>query len=90
MIDLLKSYNTVDVWTLIVAIATLVVAIMTYCYTRKSDKRHKLEKLKRKEAILKGMEEHMRWGHTEVSAAAHLRVEIAGLKAEIEQLKSEL
>lgn len=89
MIDFLKTYNTVGAWTLIVAVATLIVTIMSYRYTRKRDKKNKIEKIRRKQAQIQAMEEGLRWG-VEVSAASHLRVEIAGLKAELEQLKSEL
>ena len=89
MLDLLAKYNTVECWTLLVSIATLFVAFKTYRYNRQSDKRHKLEKIKRKQAQLQAMEESLRYG-VEHSAAAHLRVEISGLKAEIEQLKSDL
>lgn len=90
MVEWIKTYITIDVWTLIVSIATLIVAVMTYCYTRKINKKHKLELLKRKQARLKGMENHMRWGQVEVSAAAHLRGEMAALEAEIEEIKSQM
>jgi len=89
MLDLLAKYNTIECWTLLVSIATLFVAIMTFRYNRHSDKRHKLELIKRKKAQLQAMEESLRYG-VEHSAASHLRVEISGLKAEIEQLKSDL
>lgn len=89
MFDLLTKYITIECCTLLVSIATLFVAIKTYLYNRQSDKRHKLEKIKRKQAQLQAMEESLRYG-VEHSAAAHLRVEISGLKAEIEQLKSDL
>lgn len=89
MFDLLTKYITIEFWTLLVSIATLFMTIKTYRYNRQSDKRHKLEKIKRKQAQLKAMEESLRYG-VEHSAASHLRVEISGLKAEIEQLKSDL
>ena len=84
-----KEYMSIEVWTLIVGIATFIVSVMSYRYVRKKDKRSKQEMIRRKEAQLKAMEESMRWG-IEYSAASHLRVEISGLKAEIEQLKSDL
>lgn len=89
MFDLLTKYITIECCTLLVSIATLFVAIKTYRYNRQSDKRYKLEKINRKQAQLQAMEESLRYG-VEHSAAAHLRVEISGLKAEIEQLKSDL
>ena len=89
MFDLLAQYNTIEFWTFLVSIATLTVAIMSFRYNRQSDKRHKLEKIKRKQAQLQAMEDSLLYG-VEHSAAAHLRVEISGLKAEIEQLKNDL
>ena len=89
MLELLKTYNTVEVWTLIVAIATFIVTCLSYRYSRKSSKKHLRSLIARKQAQLKAMEESMRWG-VEVSAAAHLRVEAAALRAEIEELKSQL
>jgi hypothetical protein len=89
MFELLKTYSTVEVWTLIVAIATFVVTCLSYRYSRKSSKKNLRNLIARKQAQLKAMEESMRWG-VEVSAAAHLRVEIAALRAEIEELKTQL
>lgn len=89
MFELLKTYSTVEVWTLIVAIATFVVTCLSYRYSRKSSKKNLRNLIARKQAQLKAMEESMRWG-VEVSAAAHLRVETAALRAEIEELKTQL
>lgn len=89
MLELLKTYNTIEVWTLLVAIATFVVTCLSYRYSRKSSKKNLRNLIARKQAQLKAMEESMRWG-VEVSAAAHLRVEIAALRAEIEELKTQL
>lgn len=89
MFELLKTYSTVEVWTLLVAIATFVVTCLSYRYSRKSSKKNLRNLIARKQAQLKAMEESMRWG-VEVSAAAHLRVEIAALRAEIEELKTQL
>jgi hypothetical protein len=88
MFELLKTYSTVEVWTLLVAIATFVVTCLSYRYSRKSSKKNLRNLIARKQAQLKAMEESMRWG-VEVSAAAHLRVEIAALRAEIEELKTQ-
>ncbi len=89
MTEMLEKCNKIEFWTLLVAIATFIVSIMAYRYTRQSDKRHKLEKLKRKQAQLDAMEDSLRCG-VEFSAASHLRVVISGLRAEIEQLKEDL
>lgn len=88
MFELLKTYSTVEIWTLLVAIATFVVTCLSYRYSRKSSKKNLRNLIARKQAQLKAMEESMRWG-VEVSAAAHLRVEIAALRAEIEELKTQ-
>lgn len=89
MFELLKTYSTVEVWTLLVAIATFVVTCLSYRYSRKSSKKNLRNLIARKQAQLKAMEESMRWG-VEVSAAAHIRVEAAALRAEIEELKTQL
>ena len=79
----------IDVLTLIVAIATFIVTCLAYRYARRSDKRKLRNLIARKRAKLKGMEEGLRWG-VEVSAAAHLRVEMAALRSEIEELENQL
>lgn len=89
MVELIMKYNTIEVWTLIVAIATFIVTCLSYRYTRRSSKKYLRNLIARKQAQLTAMEESMRWG-VEVSAAAHLRVEIAALRAEIEELKTQL
>ena len=89
MVELIMKYNTIEVWTLIVAIATFIVTCLSYRYTRRSSKKYLRNLIARKQAQLTAMEESMCWG-VEVSAAAHLRVEIAALRAEIEELKTQL
>ena len=89
MVELIMKYNTIEVWTLIVAIATFIVTCLSYRYTRRSSKKYLRNLIARKQAQLTAMEESMRWG-VEVSAAAHRRVEIAALRAEIEELKTQL
>lgn len=84
-----KEYITVEYITLAVGVATFIVTCLSFRYSRKSAKRHTLNLLKRKQAQLTAMEESMRYG-VEVSAASHLRVEMAALQAEIEELKSQL
>lgn len=81
--------HNIEVLTLIVAIATFIVTCLAYRYNRRSDKSHIRNLIARKQAMLQGMEKSMQWG-IEVSAAAHLRVEMAALRAEIEELKMQL
>lgn len=83
------AYNILEVWTLIVAVATLIVAIMTFCFTRMSKTDHIVNLIVRKQARLKAMEESLR-NEIDASAAAHLRAEVAALRAEIKVLKSQL
>ena len=87
--DILKEYNTIECWTLIVAIATFIVSCLAYRYNRKSAKRHVRQEIQRKEAQLQAMETTSQWG-VEYSMASYLRVEMAALRAEIEQLKKQL
>lgn len=85
----IKDYLTIDFLTLVVAIATFIVTCLSYRFSRRSSKKHLRNLLARKQAQLAAMEESMRYG-IEHSAAAHLRVETAALKAEIEELKSQM
>jgi hypothetical protein len=89
MLDLLEKYNTIECWTLLVAIATLVVAIITLCYTRYRDKKHLKSLIRRKKAQLHSMEMSMKAGFN-VSEIGSLDCKIAAIKADIEQLEEEL
>ena len=84
-----KDYITVENITLAVGVATFIVTCLSYRYSRKSAKRQTLNLLKRKQAQLKAMDESIHYG-VEISAASHLRVEMAALQAEIEELKKQL
>lgn len=86
---ILLDSNIIDVLTLLVAIATFIVTCLAYRYSRRSSKKHLRNLIARKQAKLTAMEENMRYG-IEHSAASHLRVETAALRAEIEELKSQL
>ena len=84
-----KDYITVENITLAVGVATFIVTCLSFRYSRKSAKHNTLNLLKRKQAQLKAMDESIHYG-VEVSAASHLRVEMAALQAEIEELKKQL
>lgn len=91
-----KEYITVNNITLLVAVLTLLVAFATYCvtkrsyrYTRMREKKQIEELIRSKEAQLKAMEETSRWG-VSYTESGGIRVKIAALRAEIEQLKEEL
>ena len=84
-----KDYITVENITLAMGVATFIVTCLSFRYSRKSAKRNTLNLLKRKQAQLKAMDESIHYG-VEVSAASHLRVEMAALQAEIEELKKQL
>lgn len=87
MMELLRE--NIDILTLIVAIATFIVTCLAYRYSRRSSKKYLRNLIARKQAQLTAMEDSMRYG-VEYSAASHLRVETAALRAEIEELKSQL
>lgn len=87
MMELLRE--NIDILTLIVAIATFIVTCLAYRYSRRSSKKYLRNLIARKQAQLTAMEDSMRYG-VEFSAASHLRVETAALRAEIEELKSQL
>lgn len=81
--------TSIEILTLIVGIATLVVTISTFIYTRNKDKRHLKSLVKRKKAQLEAMEMAMKAGFN-VSEIGSLNGNIAALKADIEQLEEEL
>ena len=62
MMETLKNYMTIEWWTLIVAVATLIVSILAYRYARKSDKSSLRGLIASKEAQLKAMESSMSFG----------------------------
>jgi hypothetical protein len=88
--EILKELNRVDVWTLLVAIATLVVSISAYVYSRKSDKRRISSEIARKEAILHQMDDRFTTRGVDHTVWDNLRVQKMLLQAEIEQLKKEV
>ena len=73
-----------------VGISALKVAKSHYYFDRYKDKHQVYELLARKRAQLQGMEDSMRFGQVEYSAAAHLRVEMSALQAEIKELEKQL
>ena len=88
-----KEYITVENVTLLVAVLTLVVAFATYCvtkqsyrYTRIREKEQIEELIRSKEAQLKAMGDASRWG-VSYTESGGIRVKMAALSAEIEQLK---
>ena len=88
-----KEYITVENMTLFVAVLTLLVAFATYCvtkrsyrYTRKREKKQIEELIRSKEAQLKAMGDASRWG-VSYTESGGIRVKMAALSAEIEQLK---
>ena len=101
---LIKDYINIEVLTLIVAFLTLVVGVLALKvsvsalkvakghlkYDTLRDKQQIWELLNRKRAQLKGMENSMHFGQVEYSAAAHLRVEMSALQAEIKELEKQL
>lgn len=84
-----KEYMTIELWTLIVAVATLFVTIFSYCYARKSNKQSLEAKIASKEAQLKSMESAMHFG-IDASQMGTLMTQRSMLEAEIEQLKQQL
>lgn len=88
-----KELITVENMTLLVAVLTLLVAIATYYvtkrsyrYTRIREKKQIEELIRSKEAQLKAMGDASRWG-VSITESGGIRVKMAALSAEIEQLK---
>ncbi len=80
----------IDVLTLLVAVATLIVSILAYRYARKSNKQSKINLIASKEAQLDAMEQSTQYGGVSSSEIGTIRMNIAALQAEIEQLKKSL
>ena len=88
MVDFLKE-NWIGLLTLIVAVATFFVSIITYRYTRNRHKKHIESLIKSKQAQLKDLEGWRQMGINE-SDITRMRGTSSKLKADIEQLKEEL
>lgn len=84
-----KEYISIDSITLIVAIATLIVTILSFIYTKRNNKKRIKNLISIKEAQLKVMEQNSRYGLS-ASEAGGIRGQIAALRAEIEQLKQQI
>lgn len=75
-----------DYITLIVAVLTLFFTVFGLYLGKRAEKNRKREKLARKEAQLRAMEESSRYGIDHI-AASSIQVQIAALRAEIDELK---
>lgn len=85
-----KDYINVEVLTLIVAVVTLIVSILSYRYMRKSDKRNVHHLINSKKAQLEAIEKMMGLGAVDHSQMGNMMVQQSELKSEIEQLKKQL
>ena len=88
MVDFLKE-NWIGLLTLIVAVATFIVSLLAYRYTRNRDKKHLHSLIDRKQAQLDDMKRARRAGFN-MSEIGSIDMDIAKLEAEVEQLKDEL
>ncbi|MBQ6964119.1 MAG: hypothetical protein IJP82_00315 [Bacteroidaceae bacterium] len=88
--DLLKELNTIEGWTLIVAIATLIVTCWAYIYTRRSDRRRVKAEIARKKAMLATLNDNFTMMGVEHTVAESFRVQKSLLQAEIRQLEEEM
>ena len=84
-----KEYITIESVTLLVAIATFVFSIFSFISSRKSEKKKMKRLIASKEAYLKAIDNSMSMGIVN-SEVGRLSIERAGLRAELEELKSEL
>lgn len=87
--DEVLEYITKENITLLVAVLTLICTIYGLYQVKRSAKKSKREELARKEAQLRAMEESSRHGMDYI-AASSIRVQIAALHGEIEELKQQL
>lgn len=85
-IGILKEYITFD---RVIMVATLIVAISTFIYTRNKDKRHIKSQIRRKKAQLEAMKMASKVGVND-SEMGSVMGSIAALEADIRQLEEEL
>ena len=85
-IKILKEYVTFD---RVIMVATLIVAISTFIYTRNKDKRHIKSLIRRKKAQLEAMKMASKVG-VNVSEMGSVMGSIAALEADIRELEEEL
>lgn len=89
MVEWIKEYITIEVLTLIVAIATLVVAILAYRHSRKVEKINARNLIASKKARLKAMRTASKLG-VSYSDLGRMSYDESLLSAEIEELKKML
>lgn len=87
--EILKVHNIVDVLTLIVTIATFVVAILAYRHSRKVEKINTRNLIAGKKARLKAMRTASKLGVSN-SELGRMSYDESLLSAEIEELKKML
>ena len=85
-IGILKECVTFD---RVIMVATLIVTISTFIYTRNKDKRHIKSQIRRKKAQLEAMKMASKVG-VNVSEMGIVMGSIAALEADIRQLEEEL
>lgn len=90
MVEWIKTYNTIEVWTLIVAVATFIVTCLSYRYARRSDKRRIKSEIARKQALLNTLSDRFTTMGVDHTVADSMRVQQRLLDAEIEELKLQL
>lgn len=89
MVEWISKHITIDVLTLIVAIATLVVSILAYRHSRKREKINTKNLLASKEAQLNAMRTASKLG-VSYSELGKMSYDESLLSAEIEELKKML
>lgn len=82
--------NLVEILTLIVSIATLLVACFSLYYSYRSNKKRKREELARKQALLESFDAPLAMYGLDHTVADQMRMKKTMLKIEIEELKRQL
>ena len=81
---------TIEVWTLIVAVASFVVSCLAYCYSRKSDKHRIKSELARKRAQYKALDSRFTSFGVDHTVADSIRIQKMLLEAEIKELEMQV
>ena len=84
----------VNILTLIIALVTLIVAILSYRYTREYNKKSRLSKLAYKKATLRSLQESIKQPFSQFNydrtTSNFIRTKIELLQIEIKQLEKEV
>lgn len=87
ILETIKEFITFD---RVIMVATLIVACLAYRYNRRSEKRRIQSEIARKKAQLRALEDPFSMSGVDHTVADKIRVKIDMLRADIEELETQL